>query len=107
MATQFIDEQERTYFAQARLGDDIRSWLNSDVGKFLHGCAKLELNTVRDELEKISPEMLWMRPFTRRKLKRLQLRAEAARLFMRWCAEAMSEGDFAFRQLETYREGTE
>lgn len=102
--TQFIDEQERLYYSQAKLGEDVRSFLNTDVGKYLHGCAKMELNEIRDELETVSTELLWARPFTRRKIKRLQLRAEAARMFMRWVAEAIQEGDFAFRQLETYRE---
>lgn len=103
----FIDAQEQKYFAQARIGDEVRSWLNSDVGRYLRGCARLELEGVRDEMEQISTELLWMRPFTRRKLKRLQVRAEAARLFTQWCAEAMMDGDFAAKQLETYREGAQ
>lgn len=97
----FVDAQEQAYFAQARVGDEVRAFLNTEVGRYLHGCAKMEVEALRDELEKHNPDNF----LGRRKLRRLQKKAEAARYFMRWCGEAMQTGNFAYQQLETYREG--
>ena len=96
---QFLDDTERTYFAQAKLGQDVFDFLKSPVGKYLHGCAKQEVEALRDELEKVNPDSIW----GRRKLRRLQKKAEAARFFMTWCAEAIQGGEHAYHQLEEYR----
>ena len=97
---EFVDLQEREYFARAKLGLDVYDFLRSPVGRYLHGCAKQEIETLRDELEKSNPDSI----FGRRKVRRLQTEAKAARMFMRWLAEAIQDGDFASRQLEEYRE---
>lgn len=96
---QFIDRTEQDYFAQAKLGEDVRVFLFSPVGRFLHGCAKQELENYRDALEKCNPDSI----FGRRKLRRLQKKAEAARYFMTWCGEAIQVGDMAYQNLEEYR----
>lgn len=95
----FVDEREREYFAQARMGQDVLDFLRSPAGKYLHGCARQEVELLRDELEKVNPDSIW----GRRKLRRLQKRAKAARYFMTWCAEAIQVGEMAYRQLEEYR----
>ena len=48
---EFIDKTERDYFAQAKLGEDIRVFLVSPAGRYLHGCAKQEVENYRDALE--------------------------------------------------------
>lgn len=96
---EFIDRTEQEYFAQAKLGEDVREFLVGPVGRYLHGCAKQELEKYRDELERCNPDSI----FGRRKLRRLQKKAEAARFFMTWCAEAIQVGDMAYQQLEEYR----
>ena len=97
---EFVDSREQEYFAQAKIGEEIRQFLSSTTGRYLHGCARQELEDVRTELEKCNIDSL----FGRRKVKRLQVKAESARNFMRWLAEAMMEGDNAFRELESYRD---
>lgn len=95
----FVDDREREYFAQASLGEDVRGFLVSPVGRYLHGCAQQEVDALRDELEKVNPDSFW----GKRKLRKLQQRAAAARYFMTWCAEAIQTGEMAYRQLEEYR----
>lgn len=95
----FIDNTERAYFAQAKMSEDVIEFLMSPVGKYLHGCAKQEVEALRDELERVNPDSIW----GRRKLRRLQKRAKAARYFMTWCAEAIQVGEMAYQQLEEYR----
>lgn len=96
---QFIDKNEQDYFAQAKLGEDIREFLVSAPGRYLHGCAKQEIEQYRDALEKCNPDSI----FGKRKIRRLQKRAEAGRFFMTWCAEAIQVGEMAYQQLEEYR----
>lgn len=95
---EFTDDNERMYFAKAKLGDDVLTFLNTPVGRYLHGCAKQELELLREEMEGIDPDGR-LSFFSRRKLRRLQKKAQAARYFMRWCTEAIMEGEHAFRQL--------
>jgi hypothetical protein len=99
----FVDATERTYFAQAQVGEQMHAFLRSPEGRYLHGCAKREVEMLRDELESLNVDG-WFTFFGKRKLRRLQRKAEAARFFMTWCAEAIQEGKQAFNELETYRE---
>lgn len=93
---EFISDQERIYFEQAKLGEDVIAFLNSKVGRYLHGCAKQEIEELRDALERCNPDSI----FGRRKIRRLQKKATAARYFMQWCVEAVQVGEFAFKQLD-------
>jgi hypothetical protein len=95
----FVDQKERLYFAQAKLGIDVYDFLNGTTGRYLHGCAKQEVEAYRDALEECNPHSL----FGRRKIARLQKKAEAARMFMRWCSDAIQEGNSASHELENYR----
>jgi hypothetical protein len=95
----FLDDRERMFFAQASLGENAVQFLHSDVGRYLHGCAKQEVETLRDELETVNLHSF----FGRRKLKKLQMKAQAARYFMQWMAECIQDGEAAYHQLEEYR----
>lgn len=96
---EFIDNKEREYFARAKLGEDVLSFLRGPVGRYLHGCAKQELEAHRDALETCNIDSI----FGRRKLRRLQKKADAARYFMQWCTEAIQDGDAAFQEIQDYR----
>jgi len=93
---EFISPQEREYFARAHLGEEAIQFLNSNIGKYLHGCAKQEVELLRDALEQHNPDSI----FGRRKIRKLQKKAEVARYFMQWCAEVINDGEHAFQQLK-------
>lgn len=99
----FIDEKERELFARATLGDDIRDFLRSPVGRYLHGRAKQQLEESKIDALAVDPDG-WRAFFVRRKLRQIRLRAEIARSFMKWCADAIVDGDHAARELDEYRE---
>jgi hypothetical protein len=96
---EFIDDGERMHFAHARMGQDVRMFLTSPVGRYLHGRARLELEEARDVILEANPHTF----FGRRKIKKIQRQAESAKLFIRWCTDAITEGDFAEQELENYR----
>ena len=47
---EFASDQERDYFAQAKLGEDVIGFLRTPVGRYLHGCAKQEIEQLKKEL---------------------------------------------------------
>ena len=96
---EFVNDQERQYFAQAQLGEQVYQFLHSPTGRYLHGCAKQEINALRDELERCDLDTRLGRWWAGRKIRKLQRKAAAARYFMQWCAEAINNGEFAYQHL--------
>lgn len=97
---EFISEQEREYFAEAHLGEQVRDFLVSPVGRYLHGRAKQTILDCKDKLADTDP--------TEKggiaKWKAIKQDMANANAFMAWCAEAIVNGDNAANQLEEYRE---
>lgn len=93
---EFVDDQERLYFAKAQLGEQIREFLVSPAGRYLHGRAKQQLQGCQEEALSCNPNSF----FGRRKLSRIQRDAEVARSFMSWCADAITEGEYSYRKLQ-------
>ncbi len=96
---EFVDEGERLHFAHAHLGNNVRTFLASAVGRYLHGRAKLELEEARDAILDCNPNSF----FGRRKINKIQRQADGARNFIRWCTDAITEGNFAEQELTNYR----
>jgi len=97
---EFINEQERQYFAEAMVGEEVNSFLNSTTGMFLHGRAK----QVR---QKCIEEMFDLDPYTpegKKEHARIKREAWCAEHFIQWCSEAIIEGRQAAILLENYRE---
>lgn len=92
----FINDAERQYFAEAVIGEEMRQFLVSSVGQFLHGCAKSEYDRCRDR-------MFDLDPYTQEgKKEYMNLKADAwaASHFMQWCGEAIQNGNTAGTMLE-------
>jgi len=96
----FIDDRERILFAEAELGEKTIEFLNTPTGKYLRGCALQEIEALRDALEMCNPSSL----FGRRKIRRLQERAHAARYVLKWISEAIENGENAYHALKEYRD---
>jgi hypothetical protein len=99
----FVDQAEREIFARFKMGEDVRDFLQSDVGRYLHGRAKQQLEESKVDALDVDPDG-WRSFFVRRKLRQIRLRAEVARSFMKWCADAIIDGNHAARELDEYRE---
>jgi hypothetical protein len=79
--------------AEARVGDEFRTWVQSDVGRYIIGRAEQhEINMLR-ELGRTSP-------FDNEKISLLQSEAKAPGLLIRWIEEVMSQGEQAKFQLQ-------
>lgn len=95
---EFVDAREREHFAKAQLGEQIRAFLTSPAGRFLHGRAKLQLQEAQVQALDCNLDSF----FGRRKLKRLQKEGGIATAFMSWCADALQEAELSYRELQEY-----
>lgn len=96
----FVDEQEKQYFAEAVVGQEMLDFLNSTTGQFLHGCAK----QVKQECV---AKMFELDPYSakgKKEHERIKREAWCAQHFMKWCAEAIQTGRDAETLLNDYRD---
>lgn len=98
---EFIDEKERELFARGALGQQVLDFLASPVGRYLHGRAQAEVEQAQVDALEVNADSF----FGRRKLKKLQHRAGVARSIMRWCADAIQDGEIAYQELREHRGG--
>jgi hypothetical protein len=100
---QFQDERERELFGAARLGEDTREFLRSHpVGQLLHHRAKQQIQQAEVDALEVDADA-WPYFRGRNKLRQIRMRAEVARAFISWVAQAITDGDTAVRELEEYR----
>lgn len=103
-AIAFQDEQERELFAAAMMSEKVRQFLTVDpVGQYLHHRAKQQIGQA--EIDALAVDVDGWRGwfFARRKLRAIRVRAEVAKTFINWMAEAIVDGDNAARELDDYR----
>jgi len=93
---EFVDRNEQVHFARAQLGEQVKDFLRGPAGRYLHGRAKQQLQECQEKALECNPNSF----FGRRKLKAIQRDAGIARSFMTWCADAIQEGEFSYRELE-------
>lgn len=96
---EFVDNNERQHFARAQMGEQIRAFLVSPAGRYLHGRAKLQLQEAQTKALDCNPDSF----FGRRKLKKYQREGDVAKAFMTWCADAITDGEFSYRELQEYQ----
>lgn len=103
MAVKFVDSQEQDLFDVAKLGEDVRAFLQTHpVGQLLHHRAKQMIRQAEVDALEVDPDgFSWLR--SRTKLRQIRQRAAVARALINWLAEAIVDGDNAARELEEYR----
>lgn len=99
----FVDSRERDLFEVATRSEAVREFLlKHPVGEYLHSRAKqMVLQAEVDALAVNADAWPYFRG--RNKLREIRQRADVARAFINWLAEAIMEGDQASQELEDYR----
>lgn len=80
-----LTPQEFGLVAEADLGRQAKEFLQSDIGRYLLGCAQQEHQAALDGLKKTSP-------WRRRRITELQNQAWRAESFMGWLRELVIKG---------------
>ena len=88
-----LDPESRTFFVEAALGRDAREFLESDLGRYMIGCAQQEYADAMIHLKTVA----WWR---RRKIIELQNRAWRAESFLVWLRDLVIKGKAAELALE-------
>lgn len=100
---EFIDDRERDLFTIAKLGEDVREFLRTPVGRYIHERAKIMIKQAEADALEVDPDT-WRGWFHgRRKLRQIRQRAATAKALISMLAEAIMEGDRAVAELEEYR----
>lgn len=99
----FRDENERALFDLALLGEQAITFLKVDpVGQYLHMRAKAILQQCEIDALEVEPDG-WRGWFqARRKLRVIRQRAQVARMFINFLADAIQEGRNAESALREY-----
>lgn len=80
-------------FAEAILGRDAEDFVNSDVGRYVIGCAEQEAFEATDQLKKVYP-------WRKNKIIELQNKIWRAESIQTWLSELIIKGRQAQQQLE-------
>lgn len=80
-----LTPQEFGLVAEADLGRQVKEFLQSDIGRYLHGCAQQEHQAALEALKRTSP-------WRRRRITELQNQAWRAESFMSWLRELVIRG---------------
>lgn len=96
----FKNERERELFAAVMLSENVRRFLLEDpVGRYLHHRAKAMITQAEVDALTVDPDG-WRGWFhAKRKLRLLRQRAEVARCFINFLAEAIVDGNNAEKEL--------
>jgi hypothetical protein len=81
-------------FAEAIIGRDAEEFVESDIGKYIIGCAEQEANEAMDQLKSVFP-------WRKRKITELQNKIWRAESLQTWLAELIVKGKQATQQLES------
>ena len=93
---EFANERERELFTEARFGETVRSFLVSEVGRYLHGRAVGEVQECQDKCLELDPD----EPGFEIEFRKLKQKAHHAETFMRYLADALQNGELAAQQLD-------
>lgn len=83
-----LDPSTRTLIAEIDLGVQAREFVNSDLGRYIIGCAQQEIADAQDKLERISP-------WRRRRIQEVQNQAWRARTLLAWIRSLLVSGKAA------------
>lgn len=96
---EFVNEGEEEYFIRARLGDEVRDFLLSPTGRYLHQRVKIDYEDAKEQLA--NQDLTTGEGVAA--ARQLQQKAQIAAAFMTYLAGAITDGDAAHKELEEAR----
>ena len=84
---------DQELLAEAMIGKDAEDFIESDIGRYIIGCAEQEVHEAMDQLKRVYP-------WRRRKIQELQNKIYRAESIQSWLAELIVSGKQALQSLE-------
>ena len=84
---------DQELLAEAVIGKDAEDFIQSDIGRYILGCAEQESNEAMEQLKRVYP-------WRRRKIQELQNQIYRAESIQSWLAELVIKGKQAIQQLD-------
>lgn len=85
---EFVSEQQKQWFEEARLGIEFESFLKGNVGRHLQGRAIAQYEEAKEQLLTCNSSSY----LGRRRIKKYQQQAIMSDNFLKWCADAIKYG---------------
>ena len=84
---------DKELLAEAMIGRDAEDFIESDIGRYIIGCAEQESHEATEQLKRVYP-------WRRRKIQELQNKIYRAESIQSWLAELVISGKQALQSLE-------
>lgn len=92
-----LDPTSRTFYAEAMLGKDAQEFFSSDIGRYMVGCAKQDMEEAYAKLRTVSP-------WRRNRVRQLQNEVQVAERFILYIRDLVLRGKAAEHALEEREE---
>lgn len=102
LTPKFLSDEERELFAQADLGEKAVAFLDSDLGRFMRGCALQRRYEAKEAL--LSTDADPETPEGRAKIREARFNAAVADQFLAFVREAVTTGEVAYQSLKQMRD---
>ena len=89
-----------TVIAVEQLGIQVKSFLESDLGKYIEGCTRQDVESAKDELIALDPYLFTDLPLLQNAISSIQEKARIAESIRGYLSEAITNGAQATHQLE-------
>lgn len=93
-----LDPQERGFYAEAMLGKDAQEFFSSDMGRYIIGCAKQDMEDAYAKLKSVAP-------WRRNRIRQLQNEVQLAERFILYIRDLILRGKAAEQALEEREDG--
>ena len=88
-----MSDDNKELFAEAMMGRDAEDFIQSDIGRYIIGCAEQEAQEAMQQLKTVSS-------WRRRRIIELQNKIYRAESIQSWLAELVIKGTQAIQQLD-------
>jgi|AntRauTorcE11897_2_1112592.scaffolds.fasta_scaffold14187_2 hypothetical protein len=102
LTPKFLNDEERALFAQADLGEQAITFLNSELGRFMRGCAMQDRSEALEALA--HPDADPDKEDGRDKIRDARFKAAVANQFLEYIQAAVNNGEVAFQSLMQLRD---
>jgi hypothetical protein len=93
-----LDPSSRTFYAEAMLGRDAKDFFTSELGRYMLGCAKQDMESAYEKLKTVSP-------WRRNRIRDLQNEVRVAEQFILYIRDLILRGKAAELALEERDDG--